>query len=1509
MVLNNYTNNPEFPNRYNRRKRWVKVLPVAGNPIQTAELTELQSILLDNLKQGFDSIYKNGSAVKGLRMNIVQREDDSVIISVTEGLVYIEGFFLDVQTTSLTISSTGIFNIGIRVNETIVTEQEDASLRDPIKGGAVRGPAGAARLVWTPTVVIFETDTSSTGSFFAIGKVVDGVVVQRELNPFYRIEELLSTFVFERSGNFCVNGLEVNSIGVSSRTSTDQTRFNDLQTELSTAENERQTALTTTLSAQESVNTLTTQLNNATLQSNISPTITNQTNVSNLTAQLQAAESRLNIASADLLAKQQVLDQRQAALTKQENLLVDREIVSIAPGIAYVEGHRVILSSPSIIYIPRDLPTTTVESARFTYQGRPSQALRTIDGTNPTVVNQLNSIEIRITNIPNNPNFNPYSNLSDSTFGFYVRYLIPDGLSVADAITNLVTELQTTTTANDTDFIFQLLDASQTEVTTDNAGLTITSEAKKNLFIQFIEVSKQSTQNLFFKATSINNNFDLSIITIQSQIYDATNTVIDPNGPITVDIPTASFGNSESTNIYKLGLRPVAQVNSLVAELESPPIQLIRSTVPGTADQLGQNTVVTILEVSDGTTIYTKDIDYRLINQSEIDWSINLTQSTEPTGGTTYFVKYVYTESLSVGQDFILNDATDSIEFIGRTPGVGRSFTVDYTYYLAKAGIIALDKDGRISFVTSDAAREPIVPPTPSNLLAIASFNLFADRLEVSSLNCRRLTVENLYDLSQEIKRNTQNTETLALDLKAIRGAELQGDQPIGVFTEAGLDLSKIDVDNSQFSIVPATRGFTLSYLHNDIQLRDYTPAVGEPPLFENELSQEEYISLPYTESVLISQVRKTRTRSLPLLHSSLKKRSTMFLSQYISFGNESLQTLSGCDATARIGTQLSTQQSSSDAVNEIVQTVRNALSETGYKIMDSFESGRPVIISDTDLRKFETKAYDVVHPKSLSIIVKVENLPASTPGFVFLFNGQKIDLSTIDFGDNAVLLNSTPSSTIPSGSAQSKVDGTIDFRYTLPNDLPTGVHSFELYSEGNGYAKSSLVVYNNLLSHITLSGLKSWNAIPISTSATVFLPRQPVDIIAEDLLRLGIDATVFPEAVNNLLPVQQGANQEFPARFEPVIQTFLSPDYFFLTSLNVFINDGPLESNSELVVNLKGTSPDLPTKDTILSATADTYTFDTTGVNSTNFEFPFPVPVERNKSYSLGFEPRIPLANDNTNNWSLFTGVVNENDIDTGASINNQLYVDGELFTSEDGVGLTLKDREDLKFELNRANFDTTTRTIEFGVYGGGLDLTNPISYFALNTRNIIPSGTDIVYEFRVCSGQGPCSNWIKFKPNTLVCAENQGYNQIELRASLSSNFSNLSPLMLYTGAYVSLYSHSLSSHVQSKAVDYPQAYRNIKITLQYIQPADTSFTVNYSPNDGFAWQGAEWLLLTQDASSVKLLDSQLGLYEATYTRQEPTDFYILSEPRLRFRYRINLTSSNYASAPIVKNIQSYVF
>jgi len=146
MTLNSYRNNPEYPDRYTRSKGWAKVLPRKGRPIQAAELTEIQSLVQDNLKQGFDTLFRSGTPIKGLRVTVASRDITSVTVSVSSGQIYIEGLILDVQGTNLTIPIDNIYDISVSVTESIITEDDDPSLRDPIRGAFVLGTPGASRL-------------------------------------------------------------------------------------------------------------------------------------------------------------------------------------------------------------------------------------------------------------------------------------------------------------------------------------------------------------------------------------------------------------------------------------------------------------------------------------------------------------------------------------------------------------------------------------------------------------------------------------------------------------------------------------------------------------------------------------------------------------------------------------------------------------------------------------------------------------------------------------------------------------------------------------------------------------------------------------------------------------------------------------------------------------------------------------------------------------------------------------------------------------------------------------------------------------------------------------------------------------------------------------------------------------------------------------------------------------------------------------------------------------------
>jgi len=133
---------------------------------------------------------------------------------------------------------------------------------------------------------------------------------------------------------------------------------------------------------------------------------------------------------------------------------------------------------------------------------------------------------------------------------------------------------------------------------------------------------------------------------------------------------------------------------------------------------------------------------------------------------------------------------------------------------------------------------------------------------------------------------------------------------------------------------------------------------------------------------------------------------------------------------------------------------------------------------------------------------------------------------------------------------------------------------------------------------------------------------------------------------------------------------------------------------------------------------------------------------------------------------------------------------------------------------------------------------------------------------------------------------------------------------MVLVEGSSLTMYNTSNLSSVISSQVVYPTPYTKITIILDYIQPAGTNIDVFYSPNDGFAFQGTEWLPMTAVPGSTIILDPALQIYRTTYFLDEGDGniYHFNFDERVKFRYRLDLDPTTTGISPLVKNIQTYV-
>ncbi len=848
MSLFQYSTDPSYPDRYARSKGWVRVLPEHGKPIQTAELIEMQSILHDNLTQGLNTLFTSGSILSGLRLSLVSASETNLLVGVSSGQLYVEGVVVEIEASSLQVPMIGEYNIGVLLEEKVVTEVEDPSLRDPVKGGALYGMEGASRLVWNSSL------TLNNANAFTIGRVIDGGIIQKELNPFKNIEKILAEYTFERSGNFAVQGLGVSSLPAGERAVADKAKYNALQNSVNDSKQRSQQALSDASQAEATLENLKQQLATAEAAARLSPTAQNLVIAADLQQRVSEAEDYYNQLARLVVTTQTTYQKGTANLTAAQSLLVDKALFSISPGVAYVEGYRVNLSTPATVTIPKNLDTTKVDSAVFTYAGRNATSLRTFSLGSGIVYQDIKDDRTLLT-------FN-FTNLYYNQQFVNVKVTVNIQGYSATSLESLIDKLagEFNKTENQ---------AVESGITFSSASLALTAPKLRTLLKNNLIISRNSNDSLKFESTSISDSANQIGIQIDIKSRDASLVVIGNSIKLLVDVNFASLSGAGRSNSFQLGFRPVDDIISLTAEVEENMKPLVRGATPGTSDKLGDDSIFVITKVSQGSTVY-DDTDYELIKQSEIHWK---NASHQPAPGTTYYVSFAYTRPLSIDKDFVLNRDTDSITFIGDTPASNRNFYVDYSYYLAKAGVITLDRDGNIGYILSDSGSNPLPPAAANTLLPLATIKLFANGVEVIETDTKVLNFSEINELAERVRRNSRNLETLQLDVTGYNKAVSQlGTNPIGVYTNTLQDLSRLAVSNPQFTgtISPSIQAATGGYVHKDVPIK-YTSGGS---LSKNILGRDSFVTLPYSNRKVLSQSRLTKSRRVDPLPTAITRRA-----------------------------------------------------------------------------------------------------------------------------------------------------------------------------------------------------------------------------------------------------------------------------------------------------------------------------------------------------------------------------------------------------------------------------------------------------------------------------------------------------------------------------------------------------------------------------------------------------------------------------------------------------------
>lgn len=201
------TTMPEgYYNRFDPAKNFDQHLFRAGFAVQSAEFNEVQSNFASRIQGVADALFRDGDVIRDARIIV---NADTGETTCEAGAVYLKGAVRGVAPRSIIVPVVGVIAVGLYLQESVVTELEDPSLRDPAVGTRNYQEPGAARLkieaVWG-----FAGD-GQPGEFFPVYQVENGVLRPKEPPPnMDGVTQALARYDRDSAGgSYVVGGLTV----------------------------------------------------------------------------------------------------------------------------------------------------------------------------------------------------------------------------------------------------------------------------------------------------------------------------------------------------------------------------------------------------------------------------------------------------------------------------------------------------------------------------------------------------------------------------------------------------------------------------------------------------------------------------------------------------------------------------------------------------------------------------------------------------------------------------------------------------------------------------------------------------------------------------------------------------------------------------------------------------------------------------------------------------------------------------------------------------------------------------------------------------------------------------------------------------------------------------------------------------------------------------------------------------------------------------------------------------
>jgi hypothetical protein len=667
-----------------------------------------------------------------------------------------------------------------------------------------------------------------------------------------------------------------------------------------------------------------------------------------------------------------------------------------------------------------------------------------------------------------------------------------------------------------------------------------------------------------------------------------------------------------------------------------------------------------------------------------------------------------------------------------RLPFPSSQILIDYSFYLSRIDVVAVDQEGNFVVVKGTASSAPVAPPVPDNLMALSSVFVtpfpsispaLAKLLDRNDLACvikrsayDRVTMREIGSLKKRIENLEYFSSLNALEKSAINTAILDA---------SGNDRFKNGVFVDSFSSDAFGATFNSDYnIAIDSEEKSIRPVFKQNDFKYNFVSTTgqktgDLITLPYTETAYFEQLRSSTSKNVE--QASFRFNGRLALNPdtdtWVNTKDAEQQdiTIDGRTKNVNTNQQWNSWQKTITGYNVVVGgTIRGSFNDivsarnlanqfsqnfqdaSIVEVFDEVRIGYQNVIKEStsekvELGNFVTDVDLITHVRETTIELTATGVKPNTRHYVF-FDGEAMS----DFSTPA---DSSFEATGAEGSAlTSDANGNLYILLRIPDYESPAVERKIRFRTGT----KEVVVTDNIT-----------NDINATSSVRQYY-------VAQGLIQTKQNTTVSTrQMIVETIPSLQTTNGQtrqadfIAARPRPVYSCCLAYSFIvreglktddegiYVTSVDLFFqakhptlgcwfeiremdNSGGISRNQVPLSEVRLSSAEINVTPTITSGTLPT---------ATKVTFPSPVFLRNNVQYAF------VVHTDQTNpDYYLWVSRLGDTDLRTGNPITSRAH-QGTLFTTNNDLNWVPLLDLDLMLRVNRAEFNTaTSRTVTFG-------------------------------------------------------------------------------------------------------------------------------------------------------------------------------------------------------------------